>query len=223
MPTDVFQKKHRWVMGMDPELSLAPPSFAASPLLSQALLSSKNSGASVKDPDETGYKKRKRDWDSLVNSQQEYCNLYDTLRAQKIKFNDSGVGIELHLKSPLPLDWEQCLDLKSGQMYYINRNTQTKTWNDPREQLDLELGISSVISENCKNYHPRDQQEGRRKSSKSTEMIAIACMQCHMFVMLSKDSPSCPNCKHVHSLDPESTAQGEGIHVPIRKTLSLLD
>ncbi|KAI3880884.1 hypothetical protein MKX03_032709 [Papaver bracteatum] len=36
------------------------------------------------------------------------------------------------------------------------------------------------------------------------EMVAAACMRCHMLVMLSKSSPCCPNCKFIHPPDHQS-------------------
>lgn len=43
--------------------------------------------------------------------------------------------IDLSPQAPLPPGWEQCLDLQSGEMYFVNWATQTRTLNDPRKAL----------------------------------------------------------------------------------------
>lgn len=42
-------------------------------------------------------------------------------------------GIELNFDAaPLPPEWQRCLDIKSGQIYYYNTRTQKRTCKDPR-------------------------------------------------------------------------------------------
>ncbi|KAK2984644.1 hypothetical protein RJ640_006627 [Escallonia rubra] len=53
--------------------------------------------------------------------------------------------------TPLPLEWQRCLDIESGQIYFFNTRTQTRTSRDPRTSpeppspshmsLDLELNL----------------------------------------------------------------------------------
>uniref|UniRef100_A0A0E0K9W9 WW domain-containing protein n=1 Tax=Oryza punctata TaxID=4537 RepID=A0A0E0K9W9_ORYPU len=47
---------------------------------------------------------------------------------------ESGeVGIELSFDAaPLPLEWQRCLDIKSGQIHYYNTRTHKRTSRDPR-------------------------------------------------------------------------------------------
>ncbi|KAK6930613.1 hypothetical protein RJ641_004707 [Dillenia turbinata] len=116
-------------------------------------------------------------------------------------------SVDLQLKDPLPADWEQCLDLESGRMYYLNRKTLRKSWNWPKDQkLDLELNISTIPARN----HVSEVQSGAtskaNEPSNNSNMVALACLNCHLLVILSKASPSCPNCKYVHSL-PMITSQ----------------
>ncbi|KAK8307914.1 hypothetical protein V6Z11_D02G018100 [Gossypium hirsutum] len=119
-------------------------------------------------------------------------------------------SVDLQVKDPLPLDWEQCLDLESGKMYYMNRKTLEKTWNWPKDhKLDLELNISptssngsehfnggSISSEDSNNNNKKQQQQ---HFSSTTNMVALPCLNCHLLVILPKSSPACPNCKYVHS------------------------
>lgn len=112
-------------------------------------------------------------------------------------------SVDLQRKDPLPLDWEQCLDLESGRMYYLNRKTLRKTWDWPKDQkLDLELNISSSFNhhhqETMDDHHYYSKKQN--KSSSSSSMIALPCSNCHLLVIVSQSSPCCPNCKYVHSL-----------------------
>ncbi|KAI3459745.1 hypothetical protein Pfo_016408 [Paulownia fortunei] len=113
----------------------------------------------------------------------------ETNLPMKRKWNTEAPSVDLQLKHPLPSDWEQCLDLQSGRMYYVNRKTSRKSWNRPEEQkLDLELNISTGCSSE------------QKESSTMSNMVALACSNCHLLVILCRSSPSCPNCKYVHSL-----------------------
>ncbi|XVF84424.1 hypothetical protein PTKIN_Ptkin17bG0035900 [Pterospermum kingtungense] len=136
-------------------------------------------------------------------------------------------SVDLQVKDPLPPDWEQCLDLESGKMYYMNRKTLKRTWNWPKDQkLDLELNISprSNCSEHCNiGSTSLGDPNKQHSSSGTTNMVALACLNCHLLVILSKSSPACPNCKYVHSL-PTLQAQPPKVS-PIKSlnTLSLLN
>ncbi|KAM2022297.1 hypothetical protein ACFX16_044217 [Malus domestica] len=77
--------------------------------------------------------------------------------------------IELHLETPLPLEWQRCLDIQSGQIHFYNTRTQMKTSRDPRRSpepptspaadhhrrrrrpmsLDLELNLRSCDQSNA--------------------------------------------------------------------------
>ncbi|KAK6122849.1 hypothetical protein DH2020_043375 [Rehmannia glutinosa] len=112
-------------------------------------------------------------------------------------------SVDLQLKHPLPSDWEQCLDLQSGRMYYVNRKTSRKSWNRPHDHhedhqqkhLDLELNMST----GCSGSSSSNSSEAIKEST-SSNMVALACSNCHLLVILCRSSPSCPNCKYVHSL-----------------------
>ncbi|XP_050938534.1 protein CURLY FLAG LEAF 1-like isoform X1 [Cucumis melo] len=126
----------------------------------------------------------------------------------------SQTSVDLQLKDPLPLHWEQCLDLQlvqSGKMYYLNRKTSRKSWNWPKDQdhhhhqkLDLELELNNINSSSSKSDSLMNfgHGHGNYSSSESSNMVALPCLNCHLLVILSKSSPSCPNCKHFHTLFP---------------------
>ncbi|KAI3975330.1 hypothetical protein MKX01_033570 [Papaver californicum] len=89
-----------------------------------------------------------------------------------VKKEPSFTSLELQLKDPLPLDWEQCLDL----------------------QMEAAAVALSLL-------------EGSKKqnSSSSSTMFAVACLKCHLLVMLCKSSPSFPNCKYVNPLPTQQS------------------
>ncbi|XP_059631357.1 protein CURLY FLAG LEAF 1-like [Cornus florida] len=87
---------------------------------------------------------------------------------------------ELHLETPLPLEWQQCLDMKSGQIHFYNTRTQKRTSKDPRLSpdpeppspknhhmcLDLELNLpcgSSLV----KNHNSTKHESGDDRDSDS--------------------------------------------------------
>ncbi|KAJ9545876.1 hypothetical protein OSB04_025583 [Centaurea solstitialis] len=96
---------------------------------------------------EDALKKRKRDG-SLQPE-----NFFDDRPCLNTKYSKrSLLDTELHLETPMPLEWQRCLDIKSGQIYYYNTRTQKKTSKDPRStspeppknnnmSLDLELNL----------------------------------------------------------------------------------
>ncbi|XP_072957928.1 protein CURLY FLAG LEAF 1-like [Typha angustifolia] len=43
-----------------------------------------------------------------------------------------GVTVELNSEMALPYNWEQCLDMRTGQVYYVNWEDGTRTTVDPR-------------------------------------------------------------------------------------------
>ncbi|XP_047085072.1 uncharacterized protein LOC124696378 [Lolium rigidum] len=47
--------------------------------------------------------------------------------------DDETDGIELNFDAaPLPIEWQRCLDIKSGQIHYYNTRTHKRTSKDPR-------------------------------------------------------------------------------------------
>nr|CAD1819954.1 unnamed protein product [Ananas comosus var. bracteatus] len=92
----------------------------------------------------------------------------------------------------------------SGRMYYLNRKTLKKSWIRPKEQaLNLELNIATLASSDANaSSGSVALDEPRKHASSGGNMVAVVCANCHLLVMLCKSSPSCPNCKYVHSLQP---------------------
>ncbi|KAF5740227.1 hypothetical protein HS088_TW11G00293 [Tripterygium wilfordii] len=142
-------------------------------------------------------------------------------RSKAAESTKSIFDIELHLETPLPLEWQQCLDIQSGKIYFYNTKTHIRTTKDPRGNqeaentgdhmsLDLELNLQSGSPErfmdSCR--YSKKNSEGVARSPSwlavggdQEEMVASVCSRCHMLVMMSKSSPACPNCKFLHPPD----------------------
>ncbi|KAJ8541389.1 hypothetical protein K7X08_002205 [Anisodus acutangulus] len=157
-------------------------------------------------------------------------------KKQKAKTMTTLFGTQLNPETPLPLEWQRCLDIKSGQIYFYNTRTQKRTSRDPRlndpdppthpvhMSLDLELNLLPCGSpekinqvddnfvSNSNNYLIKKHSTGTQGSINrppswltfdldQQEMVTAVCKKCHMLVMMSKSSPTCPNCKFVNPLD----------------------
>ncbi|CAL9773322.1 unnamed protein product [Musa acuminata subsp. burmannicoides] len=122
---------------------------------------------------------------------------------------------ELCVGTPLPLEWQQCLDIRSGEMYFYNTKTRKRTFRDPRLiptpprpclSLDLKLKIDPAVTDDDEfRCNPRSSRGSASRSlpwisldADRREMVATVCMRCHMLVMMCKAALSCPNCKFVH-------------------------
>ncbi|KAK1401774.1 WW domain-containing protein [Heracleum sosnowskyi] len=79
-------------------------------------------------------------------------------------------------EAPLPLEWQRCLDIKSGQLYFYNTRTHKRTYSDPRisaeppsdsscMSLDLQLNLN--YGSVGKKYDEDDR--GSSKSSKLSD------------------------------------------------------
>ncbi|KAL6179893.1 hypothetical protein ACLB2K_046564 [Fragaria x ananassa] len=185
-------------------------SFQAQPL-------SPNQKRSITDDSENSCKKRK--WDDpfpFLELEKRSKPAADQIRPK------SFFDVELHLETPLPLEWQRCLDIQSGQIHFYNTRTQMKTSRDPRRSttpeppstnhhmsLDLELNLRCDSQPHHSEISPNSFRALFKNNSSrlgleldhDQEMVATVCMKCHMLVMLCKSSPACPNCKYMHTPD----------------------
>ncbi|KAG0483173.1 hypothetical protein HPP92_011257 [Vanilla planifolia] len=77
-------------------------------------------------------------------------------RRRPIQVNASdyaGITLDLNSEVPLPDNWEQCLDLRTGDLYYINRADGTRTAADPR------LGITCHRESYCSSEESFDDDD----------------------------------------------------------------
>lgn len=108
---------------------------------------------------------------------------------------------------------------QSGRIHFYNTRTSERTTKVPRSSttthappaetsisLDLELNLGCDSPPTAKlTRHNRNDKVLLQEDTEPREMVAAACMRCHMLVMMSKSSPSCPNCKFLHETHVGST------------------
>ncbi|KZV51431.1 hypothetical protein F511_37609 [Dorcoceras hygrometricum] len=76
--------------------------------------------------------------DSPVNPSSDASSALDT------------AALELNSQASLPAHWEQCLDLKTGEIYFINWRTGMKATEDPRSTAQYDGGYYS--EDYCSSY-----------------------------------------------------------------------
>lgn len=62
------------------------------------------------------------------------------------EFDQPSEFLELDPDQPLPPNWEKCLDLKTGEIYFVNKSTEARTSEDPRKVAPHEF-LASKRSE----------------------------------------------------------------------------
>ncbi|CAF2289372.1 hypothetical protein YC2023_047050 [Brassica napus] len=130
--------------------------------------------------------------------------------------------LELNSHLSLPSHWEQCLDLKTGEIYYINWKNGMRVKEDPRKVMinaDSDSGESygTLCSEEDSSYY--DSEESSSASSPSSSenqkedededdedeeeedegeeedvLVVAGCKACFMYYMVPKLVEDCPKC-----------------------------
>ncbi|KAI7998701.1 hypothetical protein LOK49_LG10G00070 [Camellia lanceoleosa] len=126
--------------------------------------------------------------------------------------NSTDATLDLHSQISLPYHWEQCLDLKTGEIYYINWRTGMKAKEDPRTMADFSGGGGDFYSEEDDSSYDseesssesspsssRNQQYDHRSSSSSDDrknhvLVVAGCKSCLMYFMVPKQVEDCPKC-----------------------------
>ncbi|XP_065847117.1 protein CURLY FLAG LEAF 1 [Euphorbia lathyris] len=175
------------------------------------------------DLDGSSNNNNKRKWNDDVESfQSEEALFRKRFRSPEVVgATKSFFEIELQLETPLPFEWQRCLDIQSGKIHFYNTRTKKRTSTDPRirkqepqqsHHMSLELELNLPCDSQRINKHHfgssisnfKEQEKSKNEEEdkeKEEEMVASVCERCHLLVMLCKSSPCCPNCKFMHSLD----------------------
>ncbi|KAL5552531.1 hypothetical protein UlMin_039932 [Ulmus minor] len=114
--------------------------------------------------------------------------------------NDTALELNSHVS--LPYRWEQCLDLKTGEIYYINWRTGMKAKEDPRTTRDYYSEEEEEDDEEDSSY---DSEESSSESSpgdllynnaveKEHVLVVGGCKSCLMYFMVPKQLHQCPKC-----------------------------
>ncbi|KAK9113375.1 hypothetical protein Syun_020172 [Stephania yunnanensis] len=148
---------------------------------------------------------------------------HQNLNSSMTSSDDNNSTLELNSESALPYHWEQCLDLKTGEIYYVNWRNGSRTKDDPRK-------CHSVRFERDSNnqYYFSDEEDGSYDSEGSSSasspsdlnyktttkgedqvLVVAGCKSCIMYFMLPKRVEECPKCNafllHFDGSDHKST------------------
>ncbi|KAJ0545095.1 putative WW domain superfamily protein [Helianthus annuus] len=85
--------------------------------------------------------------------------------------NSSDATLELNSNITLPYHWEQCLDLKTGEMYYINWRTGMKSKEHPR-MVDQSFS-GSYYSEDDEEEEEEGEDEDEESSYAESESSSV--------------------------------------------------
>lgn len=125
--------------------------------------------------------------------------------------------LELNSEISLPYHWEQCLDLKTGEIYYINWRTGMKVKEDPRTNGGEEVYVADNLyySEEDDNSYDSEGSYSEESSFSSTRepqittittgsgksaagpgpvLVVGGCKTCLMYFMVPKEVDDCPKC-----------------------------
>ncbi|KAK9277309.1 hypothetical protein L1049_006849 [Liquidambar formosana] len=114
---------------------------------------------------------------------------------------NSDATLELNSQISLPYHWEQCLDLKTGEVYYINWRNGMKAKEDPR--MTAEYSGDYYSEDDCSYDSEESSSESSLSSSreryrvveKEDHVLVVAgCKSCLMYFMVPKQVEDCPKC-----------------------------
>ncbi|XP_021283356.1 uncharacterized protein LOC110415908 [Herrania umbratica] len=128
----------------------------------------------------------------------------------------SDASLELNSHLSLPYHWEQCLDLKTGEIYYINWRNGMKAKEDPRtaaeysgdfyseEEEEEDDDDSSYDSEESSSesspssreraHYNNNNNHHRVEKDKDNVLVVAGCKSCLMYFMVPKQVEDCPKC-----------------------------
>ncbi|KAJ8649050.1 hypothetical protein MRB53_002073 [Persea americana] len=122
-----------------------------------------------------------------------------TRSANQANDETSDSSLELNSHLALPYEWEQCLDLKTGEIYYINWRNGMKVKEDPRAIEPFEGGYdseedSSEESEGSSAASSPRSRDDCQRYGKDHVLVVAGCKSCLMYFMLPKTVFECPKC-----------------------------
>ncbi|RWW68067.1 hypothetical protein BHE74_00024424 [Ensete ventricosum] len=161
------------------------------------------------------------------------CDLGRGGTARLVEASDESAGevtVELNSETVLPCHWEQCLDMRSGQVYYINRETGTRTTKDPRTAAAAASSYSSSYQskqdsssdDSCSEIGGSDDdsvdtansclttlssassEDTAAAAGGSQSLVSAGCRSCFMYFMVPKSVDACPKSAAVISSEPSA-------------------
>ncbi|KAK4841217.1 hypothetical protein QYF36_000873 [Acer negundo] len=133
---------------------------------------------------------------------------------------NTDAALELNSHISLPYQWEQCLDLQTGEIYYINWRNGMKAKEDPRTIAESSGDFYSEEEEDEEEDSSYDSEESSSESSPSSSttrdhynnnnnrnnhrlgdqnkndnvLVVAGCKSCLMYFMVPKQVEDCPKC-----------------------------
>ncbi|XP_028798950.1 uncharacterized protein LOC114754357 [Neltuma alba] len=114
--------------------------------------------------------------------------------------------LDLNSSISLPYHWEQCLDLKTGEIYYINWSNGMKAREDPRRIGEEDGGGGEYYYSEDESWHDSEESSSESCPSSSREhaspavekqnnvLVVAGCKSCLMYFMVPKQVEHCPRC-----------------------------
>ncbi|KAF8096543.1 hypothetical protein N665_0306s0001 [Sinapis alba] len=133
----------------------------------------------------------------VFTSEQEF-DLFDD---DDVPISNRTLEINSHICAPCHL--EQCLDLKTGEVDYINRNTgmMMKEDNNNNNAYDDFSGESdvTVVSEEDSSYYESEEESSSESSLENHKeendvLVVAGCKACCIYYMVPKLLKDCPKC-----------------------------
>ncbi|KAJ0233750.1 ATP-dependent RNA helicase [Hirschfeldia incana] len=126
---------------------------------------------------------------SLSNQRRSYedeVGMTDESEKDHVPILDRTLELNSHISVPSHL--EQCLDLKSGEIYYINRNSGMRVIEDPRNSVSNnnaddfsgESDVTAVLSEEDRSLYYESEESSsessreKHKEEEEEQVLVIA-------------------------------------------------
>ncbi|KAF8055026.1 hypothetical protein N665_1305s0013 [Sinapis alba] len=123
----------------------------------------------------------------------------------------SGRTLELNSHISLPSHLEQCLDLKTGEISYINRKNGMRVKEEPRtsvvtvsnyaDDFSGESDVTLFSEEDSSLYYESEESSSESPSENLKEeeeeevvLVVAGCKACYMYFMVPKLLKDCPKC-----------------------------
>ncbi|CAF2252813.1 unnamed protein product [Brassica napus] len=147
---------------------------------------------------------------SLSNRRRSFedeLGLTDKREEDHVPILDTTLELNSHISVPSHL--EQCLDLKTGEFFYINRNSRMRVMEDPRNSVSYnnagefsgESDVTVFSEDDSLSYYENEESssESSREShieEEEEQVLAVAgCKACYMYFMVPKLLNDCPKCE----------------------------
>ncbi|CAG7899195.1 hypothetical protein IGI04_031960 [Brassica rapa subsp. trilocularis] len=142
-----------------------------------------------------------------IRSFEDELGLTDESGEDHVPILDRTLELNSHISIPSHL--EQCLDLKTGEIFYINRKNGMRVMEDPRNSVSNdnaddfsgESDVTMFSEEDSVSYYESEESssESSRESHIEEEeeqvLVVAGCKACYMYFMVPKVLNDCPKCE----------------------------